>query len=90
MLAEEGTLILKFYLNIGKEEQKERLQARLDDPSKHWKFAIGDLETRAKWPAYQEAYEDAISKTSTQWAPWYVVPAQPQVVSQPGHLQGAD
>jgi PPK2 family polyphosphate:nucleotide phosphotransferase len=75
MLAEEGTLIRKFYLNISLDEQKERLQARLDDPAKHWKFAVGDLETRAKWPAYIEAYEDAISKTSTAWAPWYIVPA---------------
>ena len=75
MLAEEGTLILKFYLHIDLDEQAQRLQARLDDPTKHWKFALGDLETRAKWPAYIEAYEDAISRTSTEWAPWYIIPA---------------
>ncbi len=75
MLAEEGTLILKFYLNIDLDEQKERLQARLDDPSKHWKFAIADLAARAKWPAYQAAYEDVLSRTSTDHAPWYIVPA---------------
>ncbi len=75
MLAQEGTLILKFYLHIDLDEQKKRLQARLDDPSKHWKFAIGDLETRAKWPDYVAAYEDAISRTSTEWAPWYIIPA---------------
>ena len=75
MLAEEGTLILKFYLHIDLDEQAQRLQARLDDPTKHWKFALGDLETRAKWPAYIEAYEDAISRTSTEWAPWHIIPA---------------
>lgn len=75
MLAEEGTLILKFYLHIDADEQKTRLQARLDDPTKNWKFAVGDLETRAKWPAYREAYEDVLSKTSTRHAPWYIVPA---------------
>jgi PPK2 family polyphosphate:nucleotide phosphotransferase len=74
-LAENGTLILKFFLNISKDEQKERLQARLDDPSKHWKFSLGDLNERKLWDDYQQAYEDAINKTSTKHAPWYVVPA---------------
>jgi len=75
MLAEEGTTILKFFLHISKEEQAERLQARLDDPAKHWKFSLGDLEERTRWNAYQAAFEEALSRTSTPWAPWYVVPA---------------
>ena len=74
-LAEEGTTILKFYLHINQEEQKERLQARLDEPHKNWKFSKGDLAERALWDQYQAAYEDALAKTSTDYAPWYVVPA---------------
>jgi PPK2 family polyphosphate:nucleotide phosphotransferase len=75
MLADEGTTILKFFLYIDLDEQKERLQARLDEPQKHWKFNPDDLKERKLWPRYIKAYEDAISKTSTDWAPWYVVPA---------------
>jgi PPK2 family polyphosphate:nucleotide phosphotransferase len=75
MLADEGTTILKFYLHIDKDEQKERFQARLDDPTKQWKFSSGDVEERKLWPKYMEAYETMLSKTSTEWAPWYVVPA---------------
>lgn len=75
MLAEEGTTILKFYLNVSKEEQKQRLQARLDDPTKNWKFNPGDLTERALWENYISAYEDVLNKTSTSWAPWYVIPA---------------
>ncbi len=75
MLAEEGTTILKFYLNISMDEQKERLQARLDDPKKHWKFNPDDLKERALWNEYASAYQDAINETSTKWAPWYVIPA---------------
>jgi PPK2 family polyphosphate:nucleotide phosphotransferase len=74
-LAEEGTTILKFYLHINKDEQKERLQARLDEPHKNWKFSKGDLAERALWNDYQSAYEDALAKTSTDYAPWYVIPA---------------
>jgi PPK2 family polyphosphate:nucleotide phosphotransferase len=74
-LAESGTTILKFYLHIDLDEQKERLQARLDDPAKHWKFRLGDLEERKLWPDYMEAFEDVLSKTSTDHAPWYIVPA---------------
>jgi PPK2 family polyphosphate:nucleotide phosphotransferase len=74
-LAENGTTILKFYLHIDKEEQKERLQARLDDPTKHWKFHLADLEERKLWPDYMQAYEDMLTKTSTKYAPWYIVPA---------------
>jgi PPK2 family polyphosphate:nucleotide phosphotransferase len=75
MLAEEGTTILKFYLHISQEEQKERLQQRLDDPTKQWKFNVGDLKERELWDDYRLAYEEAMSKTSTKCAPWYVVPA---------------
>lgn len=75
LLAEEGTIILKFFLHISLEEQKRRLQARLDDPTKRWKFRLGDLKERKLWADYIEAYEDVLSKTSTDWAPWYVVPS---------------
>ncbi len=75
MLANEGTTILKFYLNIDQKEQKKRLQARLDDPKKHWKFNSEDLVERKLWDAYMKAYQDAISETSTSWAPWYIIPS---------------
>lgn len=74
-LVENGTTILKFYLHIDLEEQKERLQARLDDSTKRWKFRLGDLEERKLWPEYMKAFEDVLSKTSTEYAPWYIVPA---------------
>jgi len=75
MLAENGTVICKFLLHISKDEQRVRLQERLDDPTKHWKFAAGDLEVRKQWDAYQKAYRDAIAATGTPWAPWTIVPA---------------
>ena len=75
MLAEEGTTILKFFLHISQNEQKQRLQSRLDEPTKRWKFDPRDLKERALWPAYVAAYEDAIGKTSTSWAAWHIVPA---------------
>lgn len=75
LLADEGTLILKFYLHIDKEEQKERLQSRLDNPDKQWKLSPSDLEERKLWAEYEKAYETAINHTSTEWAPWYIVPA---------------
>jgi len=75
LLAEEGTTILKFYLHISSEEQKERLRARLEDPTKHWKFDPADLKERGLWKAYRQAYEDVLEKTSTKYAPWYIVPA---------------
>lgn len=74
-LAEEGTTILKFFLNISKDTQKERFLERLEMPEKRWKFNPGDLAERKLWPQYMDAYEDAIAKTSTKWAPWYVVPS---------------
>jgi PPK2 family polyphosphate:nucleotide phosphotransferase len=75
MLCENGTVILKFFLHISKDEQKDRLQSRLDNADKRWKFAVGDLPERALWDQYMAAYEDAISKCSTPYAPWYVIPA---------------
>ena len=75
MLADEGTTIIKLFLHISKEEQGERLQARLDEPHKNWKFEEGDLGPRARWDDYEEAFEDALAKTSTEVAPWYIIPA---------------
>ena len=75
MLHETGTVICKFMLHISKDEQRVRLQERLDDKTKHWKFDVSDLETRKHWKDYQEAYAAAISATGTSWAPWTVVPA---------------
>jgi len=75
MLAESGTLVLKFYLHISADEQRKRLQERVDKPEKRWKFNPKDLEERKLWDDYMKAYEQAISATSTEWAPWYIVPA---------------
>ena len=74
-LVADGTTIIKCMLHISAEEQRERLLARLDDPTKHWKFNPGDLDERALWPAYREAYEIALERTNTEHAPWHVVPA---------------
>jgi PPK2 family polyphosphate:nucleotide phosphotransferase len=75
MLSDEGTTVVKCFLNVSKDKQKERFQERLDDPTKRWKFRTGDLEDRALWPKFQTAYRDALERTSTRAAPWYVVPA---------------
>lgn len=75
MLVDEGTTVVKCMLHLSKDEQRERLQARLDDPEKRWKFRMGDLEDRVRWDEFQAAYEDALEATSTEHAPWYVVPA---------------
>src|SRR5438874_4087482 len=74
-LARNGTVILKFFLNVSKDEQKRRFLERLDRPEKNWKFSSADLAERGHWNEYMDAYEDALSATSTGWAPWYVVPA---------------
>jgi PPK2 family polyphosphate:nucleotide phosphotransferase len=74
-LARNGTLILKFFLHVSKEEQRRRLLERLDEPAKNWKFALGDLEERDRWDDYRRAYEQMLSKTSTPHAPWFIVPA---------------
>ena len=75
MLSENGTVIMKFMLHIGFDEQRQRLQERIDDPAKHWKFSLGDLDARKQWPLYQQAYDHLLCATSTEWAPWTVVPA---------------
>lgn len=75
MLTETGTVVCKFMLHISKDEQRQRLQQRLDDPAKHWKFSLGDLEVRKRWDDYQAAYGAAIGATGTAWAPWTIVPA---------------
>lgn len=75
MLAEEGTTIIKIFLHISKEEQKKRLESRIVDPSKHWKFNPEDLQDRARWKDFMGAYEDLMARTSTEYAPWYVIPA---------------
>lgn len=75
MLAESGVLIMKFYLHISKQEQKERLLAREQDSTKYWKLSVGDWQERERWEQYTEAYEEALSRCSTNHAPWYVVPA---------------
>ncbi len=75
MLAEEGVTMVKVFLHVSKDEQRARLQARIDDPEKNWKFRRADLDTRAQWDEYQTLYDAAITATSTSWAPWHVVPA---------------
>jgi len=74
-LVDNGTLVLKFFLHVSKEEQRQRFLKRLDEPEKHWKFSAADLKERARWGDYMAAYEDALRHTSTAWAPWFVIPA---------------
>ncbi|WGR69745.1 MULTISPECIES: polyphosphate kinase 2 family protein [unclassified Bradyrhizobium] len=74
-LARNGTVVLKFFLNLSKEEQRQRFLDRLEDPAKQWKFSMGDIEERALWPRYQAVYQDIVRHTATPHAPWYVVPA---------------
>ena len=75
LLAENGTAIVKFFLNISRREQRARLQARVEDPTKRWKFSLDDLRKRRQWGAYQRAYRDVLDRCDTRWAPWTVVPA---------------
>lgn len=74
-LVENGTLVIKFFLNVSKKEQKKRFLERVDDPSKNWKFSSGDVKERAHWDDYMSAYGDMLTATSTEYAPWYVIPA---------------
>jgi PPK2 family polyphosphate:nucleotide phosphotransferase len=74
-LAKENTHVLKFFLNVSRDAQRKRFLARLEDPAKNWKFSAGDLKERARWDDYQQAYEDMLNATSTEAAPWYVIPA---------------
>jgi PPK2 family polyphosphate:nucleotide phosphotransferase len=75
MLVDEGTHIVKIYLHISKDEQKRRLEERIADPDKHWKFEAADLKMRAKWDDFMDAYDEVLERTSTDYAPWYIVPA---------------
>jgi PPK2 family polyphosphate:nucleotide phosphotransferase len=81
-LTRNGTAIVKFYLHLSKEEQRQRFLARLENPEKHWKFSAKDVAERAYWDDYMRAFEDAISATSTEWAPWYIIPADHKWVSR--------
>jgi PPK2 family polyphosphate:nucleotide phosphotransferase len=81
-LSRNGTLILKFFLHISKDEQKKRFLERLETPEKHWKFSAADLAERAFWKDYMEAFEEALSATSTEWAPWYIIPADHKWVAR--------
>ncbi len=81
-LVNNGTIVLKFFLNISKDEQKKRFLDRLERPEKHWKFSTADLAERAYWDQYMDAYQEALSATNTDWAPWYVVPADHKWVSR--------
>jgi len=81
-LTRNGTVILKFFLHVSKKEQKRRLLERLEDPAKHWKFSAADLAERAYWSDYVEAYEDALSATSTKQAPWFIIPADHKWVAR--------
>jgi polyphosphate kinase 2 (PPK2 family) len=84
-LTENNVHLLKFFLHISKEEQAERLQSRLDNPHKQWKFETADLDMRADWKEFMEAYEIALNKCSTPWAPWHIIPAEPEMVSRLRH-----
>ncbi len=81
-LVRNGTVVLKFFLHLSKNEQKKRFLKRLDDPQKNWKFSLTDLSEREKWGNYLEAYEEMLNNTSTEWAPWYVIPADRKWVLQ--------
>ncbi|HJV13302.1 MAG TPA: PPK2 family polyphosphate kinase [Propionibacteriaceae bacterium] len=74
-LVEQGVMLIKCFLNISSAEQKDRLMARLEDPTKHWKYNPGDVDERAKWPAYMDAYQAVLERCNTEHAPWYVIPA---------------
>ena len=80
-LVRNGTMVLKFFLNVSKKQQKQRLLKRLENSNKQWKFSLTDLSERSKWKDYMEAYEDVLNETSTEWAPWYVIPADKKWVT---------
>ncbi|WP_417430660.1 PPK2 family polyphosphate kinase [Halpernia sp.] len=86
-LSENGTKIIKFFLNVSKEEQKQRFLDRIDEEDKNWKFGLGDMKERALWDDYQKAYEDAINETSKDYAPWYVLPADSKWFTRLAALQ---
>jgi len=74
-LADNGTIIVKFFLNVSREQQKHRLLRRIDKPSRNWKFSLRDVKERERWPEYMHAFEEALNETSRPWAPWYAIPA---------------
>ncbi len=80
-LIRNGTVVLKFFLNVSKKRQKQRLLERLETPAKEWKFSLTDLSERSKWDDYMAAYQEMLSKTSTEWAPWYIIPADKKWVA---------
>jgi PPK2 family polyphosphate:nucleotide phosphotransferase len=80
-LVRNGTIVLKFFLNISENQQKKRLLKRLEDPDKQWKFSVTDLSERSKWSDYMDAYEDMLNATSTDWSPWYIIPADKKWVA---------
>jgi polyphosphate kinase 2 (PPK2 family) len=80
-LVRNGTIVLKFFLHVSKEKQKQRILKRIKDPDKNWKFSFTDLSERAKWKEYMEAYEDVLSETNTEWAPWFIIPADKKWVA---------
>ncbi len=80
-LVRNGTVVLKFFLHVSKEEQKQRFLKRLEDPTKNWKFSATDLSERSKWADYQDAYEEMVNETSTEWAPWYIIPSDKKWVT---------
>ncbi len=80
-LVRNGTIVLKFFLHVSKKRQKQRLLKRLEDPDKTWKFSLTDLSERSKWDDYMDAYEDMVNETSTEWAPWYIIPADKKWVT---------
>jgi polyphosphate kinase 2 (PPK2 family) len=81
-LVSNGTVILKFFLDLSPERQRQRLLKRLEDPDKNWKFSLTDLHEREKWKDYMEAYQEVLEKTSTKWAPWYIIPADKKWVTR--------
>ena len=81
-MAQNGTIILKFFLNLSKDEQKNRLLRRLETPKHNWKFSEGDLKERKLWDKYQEAYQELLNNTSTTFAPWYAIPADDKEISR--------
>jgi len=81
-ITRNGTVVLKFFLHLSKEEQKKRFLKRLTDPKRHWKFSEGDLAERARWDEYQKVFESTLTHTSTKWAPWYVIPADRKPISR--------
>jgi PPK2 family polyphosphate:nucleotide phosphotransferase len=80
-LVRNGTVVLKFFLNVSKKQQKQRLLKRLEHPDKEWKFSLTDLSERTKWSDYMQAYEDMLNQTNTEWAPWYIIPADKKWVT---------